>query len=121
MKHEIRSRAHEELDHIFKTLLPAQGLPERPAQIKLSHRMLEAMLGGGIALCDAGTGSGKTFAYLAAGVVYARARAAGGLAFQPILISTSSIALQKAVQEEYLPLLSEACWRTARSAAPSEG
>ena len=108
MKHDIRGRAHRELDHIFKTLLPAQGLPERPAQVKLSHRMLDAMLDSGIALCDAGTGSGKTFAYLAAGTVYTRTRSAGGLAFQPILISTSSIALQKAVLEEYLPLLSKA-------------
>ena len=121
MKDDIRSRAHRELDHIFKTLLPAQGLPERPAQVKLSHRMLDAMLGGGIALCDAGTGSGKTFAYLAAGTVYARARAAGGLAFQPILISTSSIALQKAVLEEYLPLLSKALLADGKIRRPIRG
>lgn len=31
--------------------------------------MLEAMLGGKIALCDAGTGIGKTYAYLVAGAV----------------------------------------------------
>ena len=121
MKRDIRGRAHRELDHIFKILLPAQGLPERPAQVKLSHRMLDAMLGRGIALCDAGTGSGKTFAYLAAGTVYARARAAGGLAFQPILISTSSIALQKAVLEEYLPLLSKALMADGMIRRPIRG
>ena len=54
--------AHAMIDHIFKDLLPAQGMAERPEQIRLSHRMLDAMLDGGIALCDAGTGIGKTFA-----------------------------------------------------------
>ena len=58
--------AHSMIDHIFKDLLPAKGMSERPEQIRLSHRMLDTMLDGGIALCDAGTGIGKTFAYLAA-------------------------------------------------------
>ncbi len=39
---------------IFRDLLPVQGMPERPEQIALSHRMLEAMRDGGIALCAAG-------------------------------------------------------------------
>ena len=94
--------AHSMIDHIFKDLLPAKGMSERPEQIRLSHRMLDAMLDGGIALCNAGTGIGKTFAYLAAATVASRYGAERG----PILISTSSIALQKAVQTEYLPRLS---------------
>ena len=61
-----RQKAHAMIDHIFKDLLPAQGMVERSEQIKLSHRMLDTMLNGGIALCDAGTGIGKTYAYLAA-------------------------------------------------------
>lgn len=121
MKNDIVQRAHEELDEIFQTLLSARGLPERPGQIALSHQMLSAMLGSGITLCDAGTGSGKTYAYLAAGTVYARARAASGLAFQPILISTSSIALQKAVLEEYLPLLSAALQDGHKISRPIQG
>ena len=88
--------AHEMIDHIFQEILPNYGMAERPAQIKLSHEMLEAMLGGKIALCDAGTGIGKTYAYLVAGAVADRCR--GTKPFQPILISTSSIALQSAVQ-----------------------
>ena len=55
-----RQKAHAMIDHIFKDLLPAQGMVERSEQIKLSHRMLDTMLNGGIALCDAGTGIGKT-------------------------------------------------------------
>ena len=99
-----RQKAHAMIDHIFKDLLPAQGMAERSEQIKLSHRMLDTMLNGGIALCDAGTGIGKTYAYLAAAA--AASRFGAGLSRRPIIISTSSIALQNAVQTEYLPLLS---------------
>jgi len=96
-----RQDARKDIDHIFKDLLPIQGMPERPEQIALSHRMLEAMQDGGIALCDAGTGIGKTYAYLVAGIVFH-----GSPSSRPVLISTSSIALQKAVRDEYLPFLS---------------
>lgn len=102
-----RQNAHNEIDHIFRDLLPAQGMAERPAQITLSHQMLDAMLEGGIALCDAGTGIGKTYAYLVAGTAFHRFRAAQGLPPRPLLISTSSIALQDAVLNDYLPLLSK--------------
>ena len=101
-----RQNAHNEIDHIFKDLLPTRNMAERPAQVALCHQMLNAMLEGGIALCDAGTGIGKTYAYLAAGTVYHRFRAACGLGPKPILVSTSSIALQTAARDEYLPLLS---------------
>ena len=103
---DTRQNAHAEVDHIFKDLLPAKGMAERPAQAALSHRMLDAMLDGGIALCDAGTGIGKTYAYLVAGTVFHRWRAANGQLGRPLLISTSSIALQTAVVKEYLPFLS---------------
>ena len=99
-----RQKAHSMIDHIFKDLFPAQGMTERSEQIKLSHRMLDTMLGGGIALCDAGTGIGKTYAYLTAAA--AASRFGAGSSHRPIIISTSSIALQNAVQTEYLPLLS---------------
>ena len=101
-----RLNAHNEIDHIFKDLLPTRNMAERPAQVALCHQMLNAMLEGGIALCDAGTGIGKTYAYLVAGTVYSRFRAASGFPVRPILISTSSIALQTAARDEYLPLLS---------------
>ena len=101
-----RQNAHNEIDRIFKVLFPTRNMAERPAQVALCHKMLNAMLEGGIALCDAGTGIGKTYAYLVAGTVFSRFRAASGLEALPILISTSSIALQTAARDEYLPLLS---------------
>ena len=99
-----RQKAHAMIDHIFKDLFPAQGMAERSEQIKLSHRMLDTMLNGGIALCDAGTGIGKTYAYLVAAA--AANRSDTEALRKPVIISTSSIALQNAVQTEYLPLLS---------------
>ena len=103
-----RQDRHDEIDRIFRQLLTAQGKTVRPEQITLSHRMLEAMLNNGIALCDAGTGVGKTYAYLVAGIVFLRHRYITSQYFQPIIVSTSSIALQKAVWGEYLPLISRA-------------
>ncbi len=47
-----RRKAHNEIDHVFKDLFPARDMAERPAQSALSHSMLDAMLDGGIALCD---------------------------------------------------------------------
>jgi len=100
-------KAHDGINHIFMDLFPARGMTARPAQIELSYQILDTMLDGGIALFDAGTGIGKTYAYLVASAAFDRCRAAGGLGFQPILFSTSSIALQNAMQNEYIPFLSD--------------
>ena len=78
------------------------------------------MLDGSIALCDAGTGIGKTFAYLTAGILHGKCRAAEGKPQRPILISTSSIALQSAIQKEYLPLLSSVLLSEGLISAPIE-
>ena len=120
MKKYTHEKAHEEIDYIFKTLLPQRGMAERPEQIRLCHSILVAMLDGSIALCDAGTGIGKTFAYLTAGILHGKCRAAEGKPQRPILISTSSIALQSAIQKEYLPLLSSVLLSEGLISAPIE-
>lgn len=120
MKKYTHEKAHEEIDYIFKTLLPQRGMAERPEQIWLCHSILDAMLDGSIALCDAGTGIGKTFAYLTAGILHGKCRAAEGKPQRPILISTSSIALQSAIQKEYLPLLSSVLLSEGLISAPIE-
>ena len=120
MKKYTHEKAHEEIDYIFKTLLPQRGMAERPEQIRLCHSILDAMLDGSIALCDAGTGIGKTFAYLTAGILHGKCRAAEGKPQRPILISTSSIALQSAIQKEYLPLLSGVLLSEGLVSAPIE-
>ena len=39
-----RQVAHREIDHIFQDLFPSHGMTARPSQIKLSHKMLDAMI-----------------------------------------------------------------------------
>ena len=72
--------------------------------------MLDNLLGRNIALCDAGVGIGKTYAYLVACVLmrrYAAAMGGGRLCDnRPVVISTSSVALQDAIIGEYIPFLS---------------
>ena len=97
-----RATAHEEIDMIFREILPRNGMAVREAQITLCHTMLNTMENNHIALCDAGTGIGKTYAYLIAGIVFRK----HSLTNQSILISTSSIALQKSIRNEYIPFLS---------------
>ncbi len=106
-----KQAALRELERIFKEILPAVGLPERSSQLELSKRMLEAMLNRQIALCEAGTGIGKTYAYLAAAIVFNKYRSLAGWPVKPIGISTCSIALQEAIVQEYLPTLNRALYR----------
>ena len=49
-----RLKAHKLIDHIFQDLLPAHGMAQRPEQIQLSHRMLDAMQDGARAVLNAG-------------------------------------------------------------------
>ena len=96
------------VEYVFRTLLPNFGMSVREEQIALARQLLDALLDKEIALCDAGTGIGKTYAYMCAAIVFQDVRESCGLPFQPVIISTSSIALQEAIQETYLPRLSEA-------------
>lgn len=109
-KVEYQKRAHQEVEKIFRVLLPEQGLAVREEQIRLCHEMLDTLLGERIALCDAGVGIGKTYAYLVACVLmrkYSILMERNSLLKQhPVVVSTSSIALQKAILSEYVPFLS---------------
>jgi len=109
-KVEYQKRAHQEVEKIFRVLLPEQGLAVREEQIRLCHEMLDTLLGERIALCDAGVGIGKTYAYLVACVLmrkYSILMERNSLPKQHlVVVSTSSIALQKAILSEYVPFLS---------------
>ncbi|MDO4274800.1 MAG: ATP-dependent DNA helicase [Eubacteriales bacterium] len=110
-RNQYQRKAYQELDLVFLKLLPQAGLSVRKEQIKLSHQMLEALLEGKIALCDAGVGIGKTYAYLVACVLMRKYAGTMGNRWlcdkRPVVISTSSIALQEAIIQEYIPFLSE--------------
>lgn len=99
----ILIRARDLLVHIFYDILPKYGLVLRENQLSLSLLMLEAMENEKVALCEAEVGTGKTHAYLIAAIIY---RLFHGDR-RPVLISTSTIALQKALTEEYIPQISQ--------------
>ena len=107
---EYLKRAHREIDTIFRVLFPEHGMAVREEQIMLCHEMLDNLLGRNIALCDAGVGIGKTYAYLVACVLMRKysllAEGCSPYEQRPIVISTSSITLQKAILTEYIPFLS---------------
>ncbi|NCB00304.1 MAG: ATP-dependent DNA helicase, partial [Clostridia bacterium] len=113
--------AHDLIDFIFHSLLPQYGMKIREAQIELAHRMLDVLGGRQISLHEAGVGIGKTFSYLIATIAFhlclpddwwVRNHYPFSHSYQkrtpmPIVISTSSIALQQAIQTDYLPFLSD--------------
>ena len=114
------SSAHDFIDLLFLDLLPHYKKPVRESQVELSHQMLDAMVGRQIALCEAGVGIGKTFSYIIAAIAfhlyvpveypilmtYSHLNDFSYHTPLSIVISTSSIALQQAIVDEYIPFLS---------------
>lgn len=98
-------KAHRQAEQIFREVFPARGMTVREGQIRLCHTMLDALFGRDVALCDAGVGLGKTYAYLVACVLWQLQRPRPMQ--RPVVISTASITLQNAILEEYIPFLSK--------------
>ena len=119
---EYLNRAHREIDTIFRVLFPEHGMAVREEQIMLCHEMLDNLLERNIALCDAGVGIGKTYAYLVACVLMRKysllAEGCSPYEQRPVVISTSSIALQKAILTEYIPFLSRILQENGTIQAP---
>ena len=67
--------------------------------------MLDTLFGRDVALCDAGVGLGKTYAYLVACILWQLQKPSPMQ--RPVVISTASITLQNAILEEYIPFLSD--------------
>ena len=108
--------AHRQAEYIFRQILPSCGMAVREGQIELCHTMLDALFARDIALCDAGVGLGKTYAYLVAAILWMQQRALP--LRQPVVISTASIALQDAILNEYIPFLSETLLRNGLIGSP---
>ena len=106
MNNSLKEQAHGEIERIFRILLPQNGLAVREEQIALCHAMLDTLLHNKIALCDAGVGIGKTYAYLTACILLKKFYPSGPAGSQPVVVSTSSVALQDAIIGEYIPFLS---------------
>ena len=84
----LKGQIHEEIEKIFRTLLPQNGLAVREEQIALCHIMLDALLKNNIALCDAGVGIGKTYAYLTGCILLRKNAPHSAVSSLPVLVST---------------------------------
>lgn len=102
VQEDKRERAETLLAHVFTYILPRHGMALRENQLSLALSMLDAIWDGKVALCEAEVGTGKTHAYILSATVY-RLFNPGA---QAVLISTSTIALQRALTEEYIPQIS---------------
>lgn len=98
-----KERAMELLSYIFSNIFPSHGMSERENQRILSMEMLQGLQEGKLALCEAEVGTGKTHAYILAVTVHNLFSERK----MPTIISTSTIALQKALTEEYIPQISD--------------
>jgi len=79
-----------------------QAYEERSGQRAMAQQVLSAYLQNGIALTEAGTGIGKSLAYLASAMLWAARQG------ERTVISTYTIALQHQLIEKEIPFLQEA-------------
>ena len=111
-------------NHIFHEILPQHGYAVRERQIELTHHILDVARSRALTLAESEVGTGKTHAYLIAAVLAKRGRlndcwmrghypnqSWAKSAHMPVILSTSSIALQKAIVTDYIPELSDILMR----------
>jgi len=114
-----RERLAAILERVFHELLPAHGYPLRQPQAELAASIFDSLCGRRVILAEAEVGIGKTLAYLVAAALMKRGRVNdfwfrgrfpgqswADSAFLPVVVSTSSIALQNALVRDYVPALS---------------
>jgi ATP-dependent DNA helicase DinG len=108
------------IETVFNELMPEHGYVVRQPQIGLANEIFATIKRHGITLAEAETGTGKTHGYLVPAIIAKRAglndaynqnlypeMSIPDTKQMPIVISTSSIALQKALVTKYIPELSK--------------
>ena len=86
------------------------GYRRRPGQVQLAEAAADVFAGGGVGLFEAGTGMGKSLAYLLPAAFHSAA------AGRRVVVSTKTKALQRQLAAHELPLVAEALpdgWRWA--------
>lgn len=79
------------LGNVFYEVLPAQGYDVREEQIYTTFRIAQSLCRKEALLAEAGSGTGKTFAYLLPSLCYARHTG------KPVILSSASALLQEQV------------------------
>lgn len=98
----VHKDLHRRIDQFFapKGILSRYipGFEARQGQVDMAHRVLDALSGEKIALIDAGTGIGKSLAYLIASLLWKEQTD------KSIIISTNTISLQEQLFTKDVPL-----------------
>ncbi len=103
----FRADPIEVIDSIFRVVLPEYGYAVREEQVRLAKNMYKGMTEKLVTICEAEVGTGKTLAYLVAGLVAKHNNNLLQASKHPVTITTSSIELQKALVEKEIPELSK--------------
>jgi ATP-dependent DNA helicase DinG len=101
------SKAHD-LDALLDTAVQAIGGVQRPGQLEMVHAVADAITKGEHLLVQAGTGTGKSLAYLIPAVVHAFDSG------RPAVVATATLTLQAQIVDSDMP-------RLARAIAPILG
>jgi ATP-dependent DNA helicase DinG len=96
-----------EIDTLLKAAVAGIGGAQRPGQVAMAEAVYNAMGSGQHLAVQAGTGTGKSLAYLVPAVRHALAVSGPG-ASRTVVISTATIALQRQLIERDLPRLAAA-------------
>jgi ATP-dependent DNA helicase DinG len=97
-----RSARPGEVTELLASAVAALGGAQRPGQVEMAEAVTEAFETGRHLAVQAGTGTGKSLAYLVPSI--ARAVAAN----EPVVVSTATIALQRQLVDRDLPRLADA-------------
>ncbi len=95
--------SHGKLSHI---------MPEfeaRLSQVEMAHDVTEIISDGGILVAEAGTGVGKSFAYLIPALAWAIGNS------EPVVISTATINLQQQIYKKDFPIVSSLFKKPAKA------
>ena len=97
-----------DLDELLDAAVQGIGGVQRPGQVEMVHAVAEAIAKGEHLLVQAGTGTGKSLAYLVAAVAHAFDSG------RPAIVSTATLTLQAQIVDRDMP-------RLARAIAPILG
>ncbi len=84
------------------------GYEERPQQARMAREVMESLHGGRHLLVEAGTGVGKSLAYLAPAVLWAVRPGASSDEARRVVVSTHTRALQEQLLRKDVPILERA-------------
>ena len=85
------------------------GFERRPQQTQMLHAVARAFNDNGVALVEAGTGTGKTFAYLIPALTWALENG------ERVVVSTNTINLQEQLLKKDLPLVQRVLGRDVKA------